>query len=146
MTVQPEREILRCAADERFPGEAAVVEEPDEQVARGEWAGGSREGESSTSYRHGKMRAMATATRLTTKGQVVIPKAVRERLRWAPGTELAVEEVGTRALRLSPLEIADPIDRLYGCLRAAPRDPLVELEAEHRAEIEVDEHRQRRGR
>jgi AbrB family looped-hinge helix DNA binding protein len=92
------------------------------------------------------MRAMATATRLTTKGQVVIPKAVRERLRWAPGTKLAVEEVGTGALRLSPLETADPIDRLYGCLRAAPRDPLVELEAEHRAEIEVDEHRQRRGR
>lgn len=92
------------------------------------------------------MRAMATATRLTTKGQVVIPKAVRERLRWAPGTELAVEEVGTGALRLSPFETADPIDRLYGCLRAAPRDPLVELEAEHRAEIEVDEHRQRRGR
>ena len=89
---------------------------------------------------------MATATRLTSKGQVVIPKAVRDRLRWVPGTELAVEEVGTGAVRLSPLEAADPIDRLYGCLKAAPRDPLVELEAEHRAEIEADERRQRRGR
>lgn len=92
------------------------------------------------------MRLMATATRLTTKGQVVIPKAVRERLRWAPGTELAIEEVGTGALRLSPLDTADSIDRLYGCLRATPGDPLVELEAEHRAEVEVDEHRQRRSR
>lgn len=80
---------------------------------------------------------MAAATRLTTKGQLVIPKAVRERLRWVAGTELAVEEVGTGALRLLPLETADPIDRLYGCLRTAPRDPLVELEAEHCAEVEV---------
>ena len=92
------------------------------------------------------MRLMATATRLTTKGQVVIPKAVRERLRWAPGTQLSIEEVGTGAVRLSPLETADSIDRLYGCLRAALRDPLVELEAEHRAEIEVDERRLRRSR
>src|SRR5262249_21285501 len=90
--------------------------------------------------------SMATATRLTSKGQVVIPKAVRDRLRWAPGTELAVEEVGTGAVRLSALATADPIDRMYGCLRAAPRDPLAELEAEHRAEIEADEHRRRRGR
>ncbi len=102
--------------------------------------------EPATSYRYGKIRAVAVATRLTSKGQVVIPKAVRERLRWAPGTELAVEEVGASAVRLSRLETADPIDRLFGCLRAEPRDPLVELEAEHRAEIEADEHRQRRGR
>lgn len=88
---------------------------------------------------------MATATRMTSKGQVVIPKAVRDRLRWAPGTELAVEEVGTGAVRLSPIEVADPIDRLYGCLKTAPRDPLAELEAEHRAEIEADERGQRRS-
>jgi len=33
-------------------------------------------------------------TRLSTKGQLIIPKEVRERHGWAPGTELAVEDAG----------------------------------------------------
>lgn len=36
---------------------------------------------------------MATrVTRLSTKGQVILPKAVRERRRWAAGTRLVVED------------------------------------------------------
>lgn len=31
-------------------------------------------------------------TTLSTKGQVILPKAVRERRRWSPGTELVVED------------------------------------------------------
>jgi AbrB family looped-hinge helix DNA binding protein len=31
-------------------------------------------------------------TRVSTKGQVILPKAIRERLRWSTGTELIVEE------------------------------------------------------
>jgi AbrB family looped-hinge helix DNA binding protein len=89
---------------------------------------------------------MKSATRLTSKGQVVIPKPVRERLRWASGTQLSIEVVDDDAVRLTLLDVEDPIDTLYGCLRDFPRDPLVELEAEHRAEIEADERRQRRGR
>jgi len=89
---------------------------------------------------------MKAETRVTSKGQVVIPKLVRERLRWAPGTQLAVEEVGDGTVRLAPLRTADPIDSLYGCLKAHPRDPLAELEAEHLAEIETDEHWRHRGR
>jgi AbrB family looped-hinge helix DNA binding protein len=88
---------------------------------------------------------MRSATRLTSKGQVVIPKPVRERLRWTAGTRLAVEEVGDGTVRLAPMRAIDPIDSLYGCLKDHPRDPLAELEAEHRAEIERDE-RWRRGR
>jgi AbrB family looped-hinge helix DNA binding protein len=34
---------------------------------------------------------MAT-TRISTKGQVVLPRAVRERRKWGPGTMLIVEE------------------------------------------------------
>ena len=34
---------------------------------------------------------MKPATRVTSKGQVVIPKPVREQLRWTSGTQLAVE-------------------------------------------------------
>jgi AbrB family looped-hinge helix DNA binding protein len=86
------------------------------------------------------------ATRVTSKGQVVIPKPVREQLRWASGTQLAVEIIGGGAVRLTPLAAADPVDALYGCLKDLPRDPLADLEAEHQAEIEADERRQRRGR
>jgi AbrB family looped-hinge helix DNA binding protein len=92
------------------------------------------------------MTFMKPATRLTSKGQVVIPKPVREQLRWASGTELVVEIVDDGAVRLTLAEAGNPIDILYGCLKDLPRDPLADLEAEHRAEIEVDERRQRRGR
>ena len=33
----------------------------------------------------------------------------------------------------------DVIEILYGCLKDLPGDPLADLEAEHRAEIEADE-------
>jgi AbrB family looped-hinge helix DNA binding protein len=89
---------------------------------------------------------MKSATRLTSKGQVVIPKPVRERLRWASGTQLAIEVTGDGAVRLRPLESEDSIDALYGCLKDLPQNPLADLEAEHQAEIEADERWQRRGR
>jgi AbrB family looped-hinge helix DNA binding protein len=43
---------------------------------------------------------MKAETRVTSRGQVVLPKPVRERLRWTPGTQLAVEEVGDERLAL----------------------------------------------
>ena len=85
---------------------------------------------------------MKSATRLTSKGQVVIPKPVREQLRWVSGTELAVSVTGDGAVRLALLEAGDPIDLLYGCLKDLPGDPVADLEAEHQAEIEADERRQ----
>lgn len=89
---------------------------------------------------------MKSATRLTSKGQIVIPKPVREQLRWASGTQLTVEIIDDDAVRLKLLDVEDPIDSLYGCLKDLPRDPLAELEAEHQAEIESDERWRRRGR
>ena len=89
---------------------------------------------------------MKSATRVTSKGQVVIPKLVREQLRWVSGTQLAVEIMGEGALRLTLLEAEDSIDTLYGCLKDLPRDPLADLEAEHQAEVRADERWQRRGR
>jgi AbrB family looped-hinge helix DNA binding protein len=87
----------------------------------------------------GKIVLMKSATRVTSKGQVVIPKRVREELQWASGTQLAVEIMDGGAVRLTPLEAEDAIDTLYGCLKDHPRNPLADLEAEHRAEIEADE-------
>lgn len=98
------------------------------------------------SYALGKMLPMKAATRVTSKGQVVIPKPVREQLRWAAGTQLGVEIMVDGAVRLTLLEAEDPIDALYGCLKDLSRDPLADLEAEHQAEIEADERWQRRGR
>lgn len=37
-------------------------------------------------------------TRVSSKGQVVIPKAYRQKLGWGPGTELVVEEEGGQVL------------------------------------------------
>ena len=97
------------------------------------------------SYILGKMRFMKAATRMTSKSQIVIPKTVREQLRWGSGTQLAVEIMSDGAVRLAPLVAQDSIDTLYGCLKGLPRDPLAELEAEHQAEIKADERWQRRG-
>jgi hypothetical protein len=54
--------------------------------------------------------------------------------------------MGDGAVRLTPLVAEDSIDILYGCLKDLPGDPVADLEAEHRAEIEADERWQRRGR
>ncbi len=89
---------------------------------------------------------MKSAIRVTSKGQVVIPKPVREQLRWAVGTQLVVEIIDDGVVHLTRLAAEDPVDTLYGCLKNSPRDLLADLEAEHQAEIEADELRQRRSR
>jgi AbrB family looped-hinge helix DNA binding protein len=46
---------------------------------------------------------MNSHTRLSAKGQLVLPKAVRDRLQWPPGTELeVVEHGGSVTLRAVP--------------------------------------------
>jgi AbrB family looped-hinge helix DNA binding protein len=41
------------------------------------------------------------STRLSTKGQVVLPREVREALNWTPGTELQIDRKGN-SVTLSP--------------------------------------------
>jgi AbrB family looped-hinge helix DNA binding protein len=61
---------------------------------------------------------------MSTKGQVIIPKAVRDQLGAAPGTEYAVE-VDRGAIRLVPRGAyksrlpATTIDEVVGCLKYA---------------------------
>jgi AbrB family looped-hinge helix DNA binding protein len=56
-------------------------------------------------------------TRLSSKGQVIIPKAVRERQGWQPGTELEVEDQGdVVVLRRARLFPATTFEEVRGCL------------------------------
>jgi AbrB family looped-hinge helix DNA binding protein len=71
--------------------------------------------------------------RLSTKGQLVIPGAVRRALRLLPGTELNLEVIDKKIV-LAPVDAASPIDALYG--RLAGHDLLSDLEREHKEEIE----------
>lgn len=56
-------------------------------------------------------------TRISSKGQVVIPKSVRNHYQWKPGTVLRIEET-PQGVMLSP--VSHPVvsqDEVYGCLK-----------------------------
>ncbi|MBI5478817.1 MAG: AbrB/MazE/SpoVT family DNA-binding domain-containing protein [Deltaproteobacteria bacterium] len=89
---------------------------------------------------------MKAATRITSKGQVVIPKRIRDRLRWRPGTRLEVDELHDGGVRLAPPRApADEFERLLasvvGCLTDG--DAIAALETEHRTEVARDARRRR---
>jgi AbrB family looped-hinge helix DNA binding protein len=75
---------------------------------------------------------MTTAkTRVSSKGQVIIPKQVRERHGWRAGVELEVEDRGDavilRAARLFP---RTTIDEVRGCLKySGPKVTIEQMDA-----------------
>jgi AbrB family looped-hinge helix DNA binding protein len=69
---------------------------------------------------------------LSSKGQLVIPRAIREKLRLAAGDTLSVELSGSTIV-LRPLSASAALDELDG--RFAGDDLLGDLETEHRAEL-----------
>jgi len=75
-------------------------------------------------------------TKLSTKGQVILPKAIRERLHWKPGMEFDIEERPEGIL----LKRADPskkytIDDLVGIVKyKGPRRSIEEMNAAIEAE------------
>ena len=81
--------------------------------------------------------------KLSSKGQVILPKAVREAHRWEPGTEFIVEDTEDGIL-LRPVRSVAPsrFEAVAGCLRGdgSPRT-LEEMEAAIEAEAKA-----RRGR
>ena len=58
-------------------------------------------------------------TRLSTKGQVILPKAIRVSRDWKPGTAFTIEETGDGVL-LRPAAVfpSAGIDEVAGCLRS----------------------------
>lgn len=71
------------------------------------------------------------ATKISSKGQIVIPKAVRERLKIDPGTYFSVQ-IEKGHIILTPMK-ATPIERLYK--RFAGEKIIDELEKEHANEL-----------
>jgi AbrB family looped-hinge helix DNA binding protein len=76
---------------------------------------------------------MSNHTRVSAKGQVVIPKDVRDRLKWEPGTELEVMEgVGGVILRPRVNAIKHSVDEMLARMaeRSAPYRPAKPLPIE----------------
>jgi len=70
-------------------------------------------------------------TRLSSKGQLIIPKAVRQAHEWERGVELIVEDRGDRVVLrpLRPLPRTE-VDEVRGCTGyRGPRRSLEEMEA-----------------
>lgn len=78
---------------------------------------------------------MCERTRLSSKGQVIIPKGIRRELNLTPKTEFNVRVVDG-SIVLDPVRLS-AIDALYGMFQG--QDLLADLEEEHRREIEADE-------
>lgn len=78
------------------------------------------------------MAATGLTTIVSTKGQVILPKAIRDRLQWGAGTRLAVEHTVDGVL-LKPLTTAFARTRpedVFGCLpyKGGPKS-IEEMEA-----------------
>ena len=88
-------------------------------------------------------------TRMSSKGQVIIPKAVRERQGWQPGTELDVEDQGdVVVLRRAPLFPRTTFEEVRGFLKydGPPRtvEEMDEGIAEHIRQMWEEFERQQR--
>ena len=87
--------------------------------------------------------------RLSSKGQLVIPKKIRQALRLQAGAEFEVELIDGRII-LEPILAPQEVDRIIAKLQdlAAGADLIKELETEHHWEIERErkhEHTLRTG-
>ena len=57
-------------------------------------------------------------TRLSTKGQIILPQAIRVSRAWGPGTEFTVEETSEGVLLRPSGSFAETtLDQVAGCLR-----------------------------
>lgn len=70
-------------------------------------------------------------TRLSTKGQIILPKGIRSARAWGPGTEFTVEETGDGILlRPAARFPAADLGQVAGCLRSkAKRKTVAQMHA-----------------
>jgi AbrB family looped-hinge helix DNA binding protein len=84
-------------------------------------------------------------TRLSSKGQIILPKAVRDLHNWGPGTDFTVEDTGD-AVVLRPVKKGrvTRLEDIVGALRVeGPARTIEEMDAAIDAEIQA---RRDRGR
>jgi AbrB family looped-hinge helix DNA binding protein len=87
----------------------------------------------------------ALTTTVSTKGQVILPKAIRQRMNWTPGTRLSVEETPDGVLlKAVPAFAPTRPEEVAGMLayRGRPKT-LEEMDAAIAAEVK---RRRARGR
>ena len=92
------------------------------------------------------MAAVETlTTTVSTKGQVILPKAVRQRRNWAPGTRLLVEETPDGVLlKAAPVFASTRPEEVAGMLAYRGRPKTIEeMDAAIAAEVK---RRRARGR
>ena len=80
--------------------------------------------------------AQKLMVKLSTKGQVVLPKSIRQRRHWDAGTRLVVEETADGVL-LKPAPLFEPTqpENVFGLLKSSgPPKTLVEMDASVLAE------------
>jgi AbrB family looped-hinge helix DNA binding protein len=78
----------------------------------------------------------SATTTVSTKGQVILPKAIRERRQWRPGTRLVVEDTPDGVL-LKPAPFFPPTrpEAVYGMLKySGPPKTIEEMDAAITAE------------
>jgi AbrB family looped-hinge helix DNA binding protein len=73
--------------------------------------------------------------KLSSKGQLIIPKGVRRSLALEPGAQFQIDVVEGRII-LEPLSGSTPVDQLYG--KYSGTDLLETLEDEHRLEVQEE--------
>jgi AbrB family looped-hinge helix DNA binding protein len=89
-------------------------------------------------------KAIGLKTRVSTKGQVVLPKAIRDKRGFGPGAELIVEDRPEGVLlRPSPKPGATRYEDVRGSL--GPVDRTVSIEEMHQALLDEAARRYRRA-
>ena len=84
---------------------------------------------------------VSPTTTVSSKGQVILPKAIRDALGWKPGTKLRVENTKDGVLlKAGPIFPPTTVDEVFGCLKydgpplsIEDMDRAVEREARRRA-------------
>ncbi len=72
-------------------------------------------------------RAEHLTTRVSTKGQVILPKAIRQRLQWDAGTRLVVEETAEGVLlKPAPVFPRTKPEEVFGSLPYSGRPKTIE--------------------
>jgi AbrB family looped-hinge helix DNA binding protein len=92
------------------------------------------------------MATLETATTtVSTKGQVILPKAIRDRRKWGPGTRLVIEETADGVLlKAAPIFAPTRPEDVFGMLRySGPAKTIEEMDAGIEAEVK---RRHARGR